>query len=530
MSAVSGFGKYFSFLVRRERMMSPVWITCVAGTAILFTGMYPGLFPDRQAMLAMAATMNAPAMTALMGPVYGLEAISSAIIMAQECLIWYALIVAVMNIFFISRHTRSDEELGRHELFRALPVGRLTGAVSALFGAFLLNLMISLLIASGILWLNIDGTTIPGAFAYALSIGTQGFLFAALTLLAAQLFSTSRGVTGSVFAALGIFYIIRAYGDMSGSGLSVISPIGLGLRVSAFYEDSFVPVAILLIEATVIGVAALAVCAGRDLGEGVIPARKGRAHASRFLRGEFGLAWRLSRGVLFAWGAAALAIGVTYGSVIGEIDTFISGNELYEQILEASGSGNSMADNYTAMVFSVGSLLASVPVINLVNKIRSEEKHGRLEQIFAKAVPREKTLLSYIVLAFIESFVFLILMALGFFIPAQSTGGEGLTALMEAALSYLPALWLMLGLCVLLIGLLPKLTSLVWAVFAYSFAMLYFGRLLDLPEWTWKLSPFGSIPQLPVQKFTAAPLIILTVLAAAFTAAGVMGFRRRDVG
>jgi ABC-2 type transport system permease protein len=105
-----------------------------------------------------------------------------------------------------------------------------------------------------------------------------------------------------------------------------------------------------------------------------------------------------------------------------------------------------------------------------------------------------------------------------------------LGALMADALAYLPALWVMLGLCALLVGALPRLTGLAWAVYTYSFVMMYFGRLFDLPEWAHRLSPFGNIPQVPVQELSAAPLAVLTVLAMELTAAGIAGFRQRDIG
>jgi len=54
-------------------------------------------------------------------------------------------------------------------------------------------------------------------------------------------------------------------------------------------------------------------------------------------------------------------------------------------------------------------------------------------------------------------------------------------------------------------------------VFAYSFAMVYLGRLFNLPDWTTRITPFGQVPQIPVQSF-----------AAALCAAGLWRFARRD--
>ncbi|MDR3310923.1 MAG: hypothetical protein LBS90_06205 [Oscillospiraceae bacterium] len=523
---MAGFSNYFRFILKRERAVGLTWFVCMVAFEAGLASVFSGMFSDAESMRAMAFTMNTPAMVALMGPVYGLESLTPAIIMAQECLVWFFIAAAVMNIFFVVRHTRADEELGRHEMLRALPVGRLTGAASTLTGAFALNAAITLASALGLIALNADGATAAGAFAYALSIGAVGFLFAALTLLFAQLFSTPRGVSGAAFAVMGVFYVLRMSGDMNGNALSAVSPMGLGLKVQPFWLNGFAPVVILLTEAAVVAAAALAVCANRDLGGGIIPARKGKARASRFLRGEFGLAWRLSRGTIFAWSAGIFALGATYGAAAGTIDQFAAGNEMFSKMLASAGAA-SVADSYTAMVFAIGALLCSVPVINIAGKIRAEEKRGRLEQILAKSVPRERMFLSYIALAFVTSLATLALMAIGFYIAA---GGMKPGALLTAAFEYLPALWLMLGLTVLLAGAVPKLAGLIWAVFAYAFAVFYFGKLLRLPELAAKLSPFGYIPQLPSQEFALVPLLVPALLAVAVCAAGVAGFGRRDVG
>jgi ABC-2 type transport system permease protein len=42
-------------------------------------------------------------------------------------------------------------------------------------------------------------------------------------------------------------------------------------------------------------------------------------------------------------------------------------------------------------------------------------------------------------------------------------------------------------------------------------------------------SPFQHVPQLPAADFAVVPLLLLTVLAAALTGAGLVGLRRRDI-
>lgn len=524
----ANFPRYTRFIARRERVTSPIWIAALCAFTAALAAAYPRLFPTPEALSAMAATLSTPAMAALMGPVYGPGALNTSMVMAQQCQIWLALAVILMNIFFVNRHTRADEELGRSEMLAALPVGRLTGSLSALVSAFLLDLGISLLSAGLLLLIHIDGTTAAGAFAYSFSIGAQGFVFAALTLLTAQLFSTAAGSAGASFALLGALYILRAVGDMRGSVLSDISPLGLGLKAEAFYQNAFWPVLTLLAEALAVGGVSLLVGAGRDVGAGILPARRGRTRASRALGTPLGLAWRLCRGTLFAWAVGLFALGAAYGAVVGDIGRFAQGNGLVQKMIESAG-GSSMTESFITMLNAIMGMLISVPLIATMNRLRTEERRGRLEQILARAVSRTGVYLSYLLVAVAAALVFPFLVTFGLYAAGASTGLLSLPPLLKAAYAYLPAQLCMVGLSAFLIGWLPRLAGLSWAVFAYSFAAVYFGGVFGMPRALIKLSPFGGVPELPAQNFTAAPLIVLCAIAAALAAAGAMGYRRRDI-
>jgi len=149
--------------------------------------------------------------------------------------------------------------------------------------------------------------------------------------------------------------------------------------------------------------------------------------------------------------------------------------------------------------------------------------------VYATATPRIGLYLGFIFIALLQSVLFMVLTTLGFYAAGASTGLLDLATLFKAALVYLPGLWLMLGLSVALVGLLPRLTAAIWVFFAYSFMVIYFGRMFKLPEWVLNISPYGSIPQIPLADFNAVPLIILSVLAVVLTAAGLSAYQRRDL-
>jgi ABC-2 type transport system permease protein len=101
---------------------------------------------------------------------------------------------------------------------------------------------------------------------------------------------------------------------------------------------------------------------------------------------------------------------------------------------------------------------------------------------------------------------------------------------LKAALNYLPAATLFIGLAALLVGLLPRLGAIIWAYLVFSFFVAYLGNMLAMPEWLEKLSPFSLLPRYPAE--TAQPELLLALLALSLllAAAGAVAYRRRDLG
>jgi ABC-2 type transport system permease protein len=108
-------------------------------------------------------------------------------------------------------------------------------------------------------------------------------------------------------------------------------------------------------------------------------------------------------------------------------------------------------------------------------------------------------------------------------------GGE-LSTILEAAVIQVPAVWVMVGLTILLFGVAPRLTVLAWAALVVSLLLGQLGRILQFPQWALNLSPYSHVPALPVAELDYTPLVILTVIALALTVVGFFGLRRRDLG
>jgi len=521
-------GRLVRFILRRERVISTIWIVALVLFSVALAPGMGNMFDD-EARQALAETLKNPAMIAMMGPVYGIENYTAGAMYSGTMLLWMIIAVAVMNIFLVVRHTRGDEEKGRAEVVRSLPTGRLANLNATMITAVAVNDVLALLTGLGIAAMGVEGMGFAASMLYGAALGVSGLFFAAVAALFSQLLSSSHGAAGYSFLALGVFYMMRAAGDMYSEALSLASPLGLVQRAQVYVENHWWPVLIMLLETVVLVVIAYALNAVRDIDQGFIHARPGREEASTVLRSSFGLAFRLLRNTLIVWVIVMFTLGAAYGSILGDIETFVAESEFYQMIIGANND-YSTAMMFTTMVTSIMALICVIPVLSAATKLRSEEKENRAEHVLARAVTRVKYMGGYVALAFASSVLLQCATAFGLYASAAIVLEEpiALGFLLKANLVYLPALWGMIGVAVLLIGLLPKATGAIWAYFGFSFFTVFIGRLLELPQWLSKISPFGYIPQLPVDSINYTALAVLTVIAAVLTAAGFAFYKKRD--
>jgi len=523
-------GTLIRFILRRERVMSTIWI---AGLLLFSLALAAGMEEafDDVARNALAVTLNNPGIIAMMGPVYGADNYTVGAMYSNTLLLWVAMAVAVMNIFLVVRHTRADEEQGRAEVVRSLPTGRLANLNAAMWTAVIVNAVLSVLLGLGLTAFGIESMGFGASMLFGVTLGVVGLWFAAIAALFAQLSSSARGALSCSAAALGASYMLRAAGDLRSEALSLISPLGLIQRTQVFVENNWWPVIVVLLEVVVISVAACMLNSIRDVDQGFIPAKPGRKQAPRSLLSSFGLSFRLLRGTLIAWLIILFLLGASYGSVLGDIDTFITESPVYQQLIGVSDD-YSTAEMFTTMVNSIAALMCLVPLLTAVLKPRSEEREGRAEHVLSRAVSRTKHMAGYAFLAFVSSVIFQAASAAGLYVAASFTLDEPVTLgfLLKASMVYLPALWIVMGAAILLVGLVPKATNAIWGYLGFSFLVSVVGRIPDIiPAWIANLSPFPHIPQLPVDSINYVTLAVMTGIAIVVTVAGFVFYARRDI-
>lgn len=523
-------GRLARLIVTRDRIRIPIWLLSLSvltfAVALSFTDLY-ATGPDRQAM---AETMKNPAMTAMVGPGYGLDNYTTGAMMAHQMLLFTAVAVAIMSILLVVRHTRAEEEDGHTEMIRSLPTGRLSNLHAVLLVICGTNVLVALIIGLGMSVLNIDSMDLEGSLLYGAALGATSIFFTALTAVFAQLSESSRGATGLSFATLGVAYLIRAVGDVGNETLSWFSPLGWIVHTKVYVNNDWWPILLTVGVALILIILALYLNAIRDLGSGFLSSKPGRKHASIFLQSPLGLTLRLQRTGLIAWAVGVFMLGISYGSVLGDLESFFENIDMMKNLLMPV-AGFSLTEQFITMLMSVMAMLSTVPALMAMLKLIGEERKKRTEHLLSRAVSRTWLMGSSFFVSIVVSFVMLSLAAIGLWSAGTVVMVDSISfsTLYSAAMVYLPAMWIMIGLAVLLIGIAPKVTSLIWLYLLYSFVVVYLGGLLKFPEWMRNLSPYGNVPQLPVEDMNFMTLTTLTIIAVVLVVVGFVGYTKRDI-
>jgi ABC-2 type transport system permease protein len=522
----TGTGSLIRFTLRRDRVRMVVWVGAifllVASTVASVKGLYP---TQHDLEIAARASEDNAAAIAFNGPAQALDTLGGQV--AFQIGAFGLVTVALMSVFMTGRLTRGEEEAGRLELLRSLPVGADAPTLSALSTVAVMNAFVSVLVAVTLLALGLPAI---GSVVFGLSFGLLGLFFVGVTSVAAQVSDNTRVVYGVAGTVLGASFLLRAVGDIGDGSLSWLSPIGWAQKTRPFAGEQWWPFGVLLVATGVLFVVAAALGRRRDVGAGLVAPRPGPAYARPGLGSAAGLARRLQRGTLIGWAATLMIFGIAYGSVADSVNEFVRDNEALADMIAAQGGG-SIVDSYLAMSFRVLALLGAGFAVQATLRLRSEETSLHAEQVLATGTSRARWAAGHLAIALGGSVLILVVSGLSLGLTDAAVTGD--TAVVPrslgASLVYAPAVWLLAGIGFALVGLVPRAAPAAWAVLTAYFVVAMFGQLLDLPQWVANVSPFQHVPQLPAADFAPLPPAILTVLAAALIGVGLFGLRERDV-
>ncbi len=526
----AGTGALIRFALRRDRVRLTAWPGGLTAYTVMIAASFPPLYPDAASRQARAVLMSSPGAIAFGGPRIGVENYTLGAMMTNEMLGLTTVLVALMSIWTVVRHSRHDEEAGRTELVLASPVGRQAPLAAALSVATLANLALAVLTAVGLAGLGIESIDWPGSVTYGAAYAAVGLVFAALAAVTAQLTEHGRGASAMAALGLGVAYALRAVGDNGAEALSWLSPIGWAQRTYAYVENRWWPLLLALAVAGLLATLAFRLGIHRDFGAGLRQPRPGPRGASAALATPYGLATRLQRGALIGWAVSLLGFGLIYGSLFGDVEGFASEMEAVSDVMSGIDADN-IFTAYLSLIVMLMAMVISVYAVIATLRVQAEERSGRAEALLATPLSRTRWLLSQAGTAVIGGVAILLAGAVGLGVSGSAATGDTsvLRDVLLGSLVQIVPIVLLVGLAVALYGLLPAATGATWAVIGYAVVVGMLGGLLGLPQWAMDISPYAIVPLLPAEDFTPWPVLGMLAAAAALFAAGVRGLRRRDL-
>jgi ABC-2 type transport system permease protein len=330
--------------------------------------------------------------------------------------------------------------------------------------------------------------------------------------------------------------VLTAYGNSrsGGSALQWATPFGWVQQTRAYADERWWLIGLSVGAAVVLALAGLHLAARRDLGDGLLAQRRGKASAAGWIRGPVQLAWRLDRTYLLVWLVGVAALGALEGAMLTTSIQVVEGSPDMVAILEKIAGGPAdLRDLFLVTMTGLFGLMAAGFGISTALRLRAEEEDGRAELVVSSARSRTQWMLGHGSTALVGSTLLLVVggLSLGavFGAPDGDIVGQAGRALL-AALLMAPAVWLVVGVPLALVGVRPSWAAPVaWAALVWCVLTGYFGQVLGLPDWLAQTSPFGHVPLWPAQPLVATPLVVLTVLAAALVTVALAGVRRRNM-
>lgn len=516
--------------LRRDRVWWPAWIAVLVTLVVATASAYESLYPTPQSRLSLGPVMGAnPSLRAMYGPAFDLTTAGG--FTAWRFGGFAAAFIGLMSLLAVIRHTRAEEEAGRLELLRSGVVGRHAPLAAALVVTIAANILLAAIMAAGLISLSAPAT---GSLALGLGFLGCGFVFTGVAAVTAQISENARPSMGMAVSVLSVAYILRAIGDSSSSAawLSWLSPVGWTQQLRSFAGERWWALLIPLVVGVVLISVAVLLEGRRDLGSGLRPSPLGPERAAPGLSTALGLSWRLQRGSLLAWTVGSAIGAFASGSVANGVLDIFKDNAQLKEILAKLGGGQSLIDDFFAAVVPLLATIVTIHSVQALLRLRSEEIESRVEQVLGTAVTRTRLLGSHLVLAVASPLI--IMTAVGL-----SAGGAYAVSVHDAsrvwpvlggALVVVPAMWVITGVTMALIGMAPRGSVLAWGVLAGCGVLGQLGPILQLPDKVLRISPFADVPKLPGAELEIIPLAILLVIAIALTAAGIRGFQRRDIG
>ncbi|WP_268912930.1 ABC transporter permease [Lentilactobacillus sp. SPB1-3] len=522
------------FGLRRDRWSLVAWILVLAGLMASVAYKFEGIYGTSSSIAAIENTLKSPAMIALFGK-FNTPMKQSADVFGTEMLIFMALMMVIMNIYFAIRGSRNEEDSGLTELLASHSIGRMANILAVSLELLLINVVVGILFSIGIQFSGMQGIDTNGSWLLGMVLASVGLFFGMVGLLSAQIADNSRNATTISYGIFGLFYILRMYTDLKKPSATWLNPFGIIEKISAFHNNDWRPVWILGVVSLVVWALVLFANQHRDIGSGLIATRPGRANASSFLRGPITLVMQLHRTSIIVWIIGLFILGTTYGSIFNTIGNILKTNPTMQTVFgkaAVNAANHQILLNFVSVITIVCVGLAAIPAIQAMNSLKKDQTKGYLENIFAKQVSRVHVFGSYLITAIIAGELSFIASLMGLYLAGNAVlnhGKLGFQIYLNAFIAYSPTILTAVAISAFFVGMWPKGALASWIYVFYGIYSMYLGSLLKLPEWAKKFTAFGWANKVPVHQVDYGYFGVLILITVVLIAVGIWRYQRRDL-
>lgn len=329
------------------------------------------------------------------------------------------------------------EENGQLEILNSLHIG-LQASSMATNLLVLLHTVLTIILVSGILVsYNVSSIDFKGSLYFACSLGLASLLGASIAYLCAQIFATSSQARGIFFSIVGILYVLRAGTDVSNLTLSKFNPLAWTYLGHPFYQNDWYYLIGLFLLILVVFSIGLVLESSRDLGSSTIAPKKGKTKASKWLATPLGFFFYLNRSTIISWLLADGVIALMYGSIYGDIDTFVSSNKLISQMF--ANNSTTLINSFTSLIMVVTTAIGLVMPLVVVHKVQFETNKERLGYLLVQRVSRLKVYYSSLILSLFFGTLAILMNGFCLGIAAtssiQANNGKFITTCIKASLN-----------------------------------------------------------------------------------------------
>lgn len=522
---------HFRLLAKQVRFRVIMWLIILCGMSVGFAPVFDGLYSTEEELRSIEATLDNPAMVALIGPLPD-AVYTTAVSFSHQMLLFMALLHGIFGILIANAVGRKAEDDGLTEYLISGGVSKRTLYFNQVMLGVLINLLAFIINYAGLTLLGMESFNNAGNLAYSAGLALFGMLFYMLTLFIGTLVSSADLTFGISLSILVIMFLYRAVTDVADMAYSVISPYNWLTRTYPYADNDFIWL-LPFVLTVVFALAGWFLFSRRDLGGAYLKGRGDRR--TRNIGSYPGLALVNMRVMIISWLLGVFVIGLTYGAVFGDLEEMISGNEMLSAAVE-TGSIDDPVMFFVNMILVITTVITAIPAVMIIGRMLREENAARIEVVDSGTLEsrfsRTRVLVTHWVVSLTVALLGMVLTTLGMYLASLNVDDIGVTLgdYMLASLNYFTVIAVVVGLSVMLLGLSNGLFKLIWLYVGYMFFVAYLGNLIELPEIFHMATPFHYLENVPVDDMDWWAAGGVLIAAVVLFAAGLLLYRKRDLG